>query len=225
MLFPMSIELKNIDSMIFDFDYTLVDSSPVILEGISYALGKMGLPIPTPELMRKTIGLTSKDALKVLIGTNDRKAVAEFEVLFIRREGEVTFERTIFLEGAKQVLKELDGRGLGLGIVSNRSHKMIDEFLRREKISELVDVIVGVEDAPKPKPDPSGLMMALNKLAGSKTRTFYIGDSRVDAKTAHRVGIPFIAVLSGMTPKQDFKKYSPCFIVNKLTEILQLFNQ
>jgi phosphoglycolate phosphatase len=225
MLFPMSIELGSVNLLIFDFDYTLVDSSPVIIEGVSYALGKMGLAIPAPEILVKTIGRSSKDALKELLGTRNRDIIKEFQDLVTYRENEVIFEKTALVDGAEQTLKKLKRSGLRMGIVSNQYRHRIEVFLSREKLIDLFDAIVGVEDAPKSKPDPSGLLMALNKLNGLKTETVYVGDSPVDAETARRIKMPFIAILTGTTSERDFKKYSPCSFINSLLELPQLLDK
>ena len=58
----------------------------------------------------------------------------EFKYLFTQREDEVMLERTILLDGVKQVLMELDCRDLGLGIVSNKSHHWIEAFLLSEDL-------------------------------------------------------------------------------------------
>ena len=130
----------------------------------------------------------------------------------------------IFLDGVKQVLLDLDRRGILLGIVSNKYRYRIEAFLLRERLEKLIDVIVGFEDAAKPKPDPEGLIIAMNKLGKPREETVYIGDGLIDAETAGRIGVRFIAVLTGVTSRQDFENYSPCFIINSIEELPQLLS-
>lgn len=213
---------EHVDSILFDFDYTLVDSSPVIIECISYALGEMGLSVPARELVRATTGMSSHDALKALLPDNNPATVKKFRQLFTGREEEVMLEKTILLRGVKEMLVELDLRGFRLGIVSNQPRRWIEAVLRREKLAERIDVIVGFEDAPKAKPNPAGLLLAVSRLGSSKMQTVYIGDSTVDAAAARRIKMPFIAVLTGVTSRQGFKRYSPCQIIDDLQELPRL---
>jgi phosphoglycolate phosphatase len=111
-----------------------------------------------------------------------------------------------------------------LGIVSNKYRYRIEAFLSRENLKDLIDIVVGYEDAPKPKPDPAGLLIAAQKLGTSPVDIVYIGDSLIDAETASRIQIPFIAVLTGVTAREDFKDYSPCHILNGLPELSQLLS-
>ena len=48
--------------VLFDFDFTLVDSSEGIIACIKYAFRKMGKSIPDDEKIRKTIGMSLDDA-------------------------------------------------------------------------------------------------------------------------------------------------------------------
>jgi phosphoglycolate phosphatase len=83
-------------------------------------------------------------------------------------------------------------------------------------------IIFDFDYTPKPKPEPDGLLMAMNKLGKPQQQTVYIGDSLIDAETASRIGMSFIAVLTGVTSRQDFAAYSPCSIINNLQELQQL---
>jgi phosphoglycolate phosphatase len=222
MLFPMSSELINIKSIIFDFDYTLVESSRASIECISYALNEMCLPLPSHDLIRKTIGLSLEDALKALTQIEDQKTAKEFRRLFVHRADEVMLDMMVFLNGVKQVLLELDSRGILMGIVSNKYRYRIEAFLQREHLEKLISVVVGFEDTPNPKPEPDGLLMAMNKMGKPRQQTVYIGDSLIDAETASRIGMSFIAVLTGVTSRQDFAAYSPCSIINNLQELQQV---
>jgi phosphoglycolate phosphatase len=224
MLFQMSRAFNNTHAIIFDFDLTLVDSSSASVECISFALKEMGLPVPTPELICKTIGMSLEDALEALTLLDDPGSGKEFRRLFVQRADEVMLDMMTFLDGVKQVLLDLDRRDILLGVVSNKYRYRIEAFLLREHLENLVDVIVGYEDTPKPKPDPDGLIIAMNKLGKPKNEMVYIGDSWIDAETAGRIGVSFIAVLTGITSRQDFKPYSPCYIIDTLRELPQLLS-
>jgi phosphoglycolate phosphatase len=222
MLFPMSTRLRNIQSVIFDFDYTLVDSSAASIECISFALNNMQLPVPAPELICKTIGMSLENTLKALTRIDDQISAKEFRRLFTLRADHVMLDLIVFLSGAKQVLSELDKRGIMLGIVSNKYRYRIEAFLQRENLEGLIDVIVGFEDTTKPKPEPDPLLFAISKLGRPREQTVYVGDSLIDAETASRTGISFIAVLTGVTTRQDFAGYFPCSIINNLQELPEL---
>jgi phosphoglycolate phosphatase len=211
----------NVNAVIFDFDYTLVDSSSASIECVSYALKQMKLPMPSTESIKKTIGLSIEDTLKALCQIDDPEAASEFRRLFVVRADEVMLERIVFLNGAKQVLMDLHRRHLGVGIVSNRYRYRIEAFISREHVKWAIDVVVGCEDEPKLKPDPAALLMAVHKLGRTHQQTVYVADNLIDAETAQRIHVPFIAVLTGASHKEDFVKYSPCCIINNLQELAQ----
>jgi phosphoglycolate phosphatase len=210
---------ENINAIIFDFDYTLVDSSSAGIECISYALKQMKLPMPSMESIKQTIGMSIEDTLKALCQVDDPAATSEFRRLFVHRADEVMLERIAFLSGAKQVLIDLHRRKFGLAIVSNRYRYRIEAFLSRENVKWAIDVVVGFEDAPKPKPDPAALLLAVHKLGRTHQQTVYIGDNRVDAEIAQRIHVPFIAVLTGIARKEDFVNYAPICIIDNLQEL------
>ncbi|MDH3604729.1 MAG: HAD family hydrolase, partial [Candidatus Tectomicrobia bacterium] len=72
------------DAVVFDFDYTLADSSNGIVKCIRHALDHLGLA-PAPESrMRESIGLTLAATLTYLTGIEDAKTAAEFTHTFVQ---------------------------------------------------------------------------------------------------------------------------------------------
>lgn len=59
---------ENIKAVIFDFDYTLADSSKGIIECIDYALRILGLTSVTTEVACENIGLSFDDTFFKLTG-------------------------------------------------------------------------------------------------------------------------------------------------------------
>jgi len=174
--------LPRFTAVIFDFDYTLADSSRGVLECVNHALGSLGLPTATREEIDGTIGMSLPDTLACLAGEGHRGRGEEFSRLFIERADEVMAGLTTVYEQAPRVMERLKGRGLSLGIVSTKFRYRIEAILGREGLLEPFDVIVGGEDVSRQKPDPEGLLSAIERLGCPPSEALYVGDSLIDAE-------------------------------------------
>ncbi len=206
--------------MIFDFDYTLADSSRGVLECINYALEGLGLPKVAAEDAQGTIGLSLPNILVTLVGREQEGRAGEFARLFVEKANEVMTDQTEIFEGVPEVIRRLKAEGVTLGIVSTKFRRRIEEILGREDLREPFDVIVGGEDVSRHKPDPEGLLAAIERLGGSPSGSLYVGDSVTDAETARRAGVPFAAILNGVTPREAFKDYPAYRILDNLGDLI-----
>jgi phosphoglycolate phosphatase len=186
----------------FDFDYTLADSSPGIVECVNYALARLGLDPIAPAKIRKTIGLSLPETCLALTGRSDLGQ--EFTSLFILRADEIMADLTVLMDSVPDTVQVLKKRGYQLGIVSTKFRRRIETILARENLLESFDVIVGGEDVTEFKPDPEGANLAMQRLECTPSNSIYVGDSRVDLETAKRAGLPFIALVTGPTTREEF---------------------
>lgn len=108
--------------------------------------------------------------------------------------------------------------GLKVGIVSTKFRYRIEAILQREGLLDCFDVIIGGEDVTLTKPDPQGLLMAMESMQMNKQNIIYAGDSVVDAETARRAVVSFVALLSGTTSEEEFLKYQPLNIFANLDQ-------
>ena len=108
---------------------------------------------------------------------------------------------------------------VALGIVSTKFRRRIAEILQRESLVESFEVVVGGEDVVDHKPNPEGLLFAIQQLGCSRSKVLYVGDSTTDAETARRACVPFAAVLSGVTTAEEFGDYRPETIMHNLGEL------
>ena len=206
--------------VIFDFDYTLADSSRGVLECINHAFKGMGLPKVVAEDAQRTIGLSLPNILMTLAGREHEGRGGEFARLFVERANEVMTDQTSIFEEVPEVIRRLKDEGMAIGIVSTKFRRRIEEILGREDLLEPFDVIVGGEDVSRHKPDPEGLLAAIERLGGSPSGSLYVGDSVTDAETARRAAVPFAAVLNGVTPREAFKDYPAYRILDNLGELI-----
>ncbi len=205
-------------TVLFDFDYTLADSSRPVFECINFALDGLGLPTVTYDRACTTIGLSLGDTLVQLAGEKHSHLSDEFLKLFLEMADRVMVEKTVLFEAVPETMVKLKDQGQAIGIVSTKYRYRIESILARYDCHGLFDVIIGGEDVVEHKPDPRGLLAALERLK-SGTECVYVGDSLVDAETAERADVDFVATLTGVTPKADFNGYSALGIINHVSEL------
>ena len=216
--------MSRFRAVLFDFDYTLADSSRGVVECINYAFRGMGLSKASPEEIRRTIGLSLPNILMRLAGVEHAERSREFGRLFLERADEVMADLTRVFDDVPEVIGHLKDGGLALGIVSTKFRYRIADILERHASSDCFDVIVGGEDVSMMKPDPKGIYMASDRLGVKKKHSVYLGDSLTDAETAKRAHIDFIAVLSGTTTRDEFRPYPVRRVIHSITELPFLLN-
>lgn len=205
-------------AVIFDFDYTLGDSTNGIVQSANYALARLGFEERSVGEIRKTVGLTLKETFHALTGDPDDGKAARFAELFREKADQVMTDNTVLYGDTMKVLGELSRLGIKTGIVTTKFHYRIDAVLRKFDAEKLVGAVVGGEDVAAAKPDPEGLFKAIEALGADKREVLYVGDSLVDTRTAKAAGVDLAAVLTGTT--DDFSEYDCVFIGKDLSEIL-----
>ena len=211
-----------VQAIILDFDYTLADSSRGIIECINFALGRLGLPLADDAVIRRTIGLPLSDALMVLGGEEYTQHTDDFTELFTERADEVMTDSTRLFDPVPETVAVLRGLGIRLGIVTLKYRYRIESILRRERLLDAFEVIIGAEDVSEHKPNPKALLAAIERLNCVRQNCFYVGDSVTDAKTAQRADTDFIAVLSGVTPRAAFDDYDVYIVLEDVSGLLSL---
>ncbi len=191
------------NTIIFDFDYTLADSSRGVVSCVNFALENLGFPPTTYKKSCQTIGLSLPETFAYLTG-EPAKQGQEFARLFVDQAERVMTDRTVLFPSTPPAIKKLKRLGYQLGIVSTKFRYRIEEILTRDGMLAPFDQIVGGEDVTRHKPDPESLLQALEKLNTFPQNAVYVGDSVTDAKTAANVGLPFYAILSGVTLRTAF---------------------
>ena len=160
----------NFKAVFFDFDYTLADGTEAIVAGFRYAFGRMGLPEPTEEAIRPTIGMVLEDEFTFLSGEADPARRAEFRQLYTEKAGPMHVSVTRLFPGALELLTALKRRGIPTGIVSTKKTATIRDVAEARGITPLLSSILGGDQVSAPKPDPEGLLASLTALGWNPTR-------------------------------------------------------
>lgn len=218
----MSQPKPPVQAIIFDFDYTLADSSRGVIVCFNFAFDRLGLPIADDATIRQTIGLTLPDALVMLGGKEYTRYTDAFTRLFMERADEIMADNTQLFEVVPETVETLRDLGIRLGIFSLKYRYRIETVLKREALLDAFEVIIGAEDVSEYKPNPKGLLVAMERLGCVRENCLYVGDSLTDAKTAQRADTDFIAVLSGVTPRAAFDNYNIYAVLEDVSGLLSL---
>lgn len=211
----------------FDFDYTLGDSTPAIVEGYRLGFAALGLDPPTADQVRHTIGLTLADGYSLITGDHDPERQEAFHRTFqhtvgVKADGEkrkLMIEGTTLFPGAVELLQALKDANVRTAIVSTKPGDTIRQIFAHQGKMELLDLIIGGDEVHRNKPDPEGLQIALDRLGLTAGQVLFCGDTVIDAATAQAGGCDFCAVLNGTTPREAFAGFPYVHIADDLDDL------
>ena len=205
-------QMNGLNAVIFDFDYTLGDSSLGIHDCINHGLTGLGFPPVSYKEACASIGKSLPDTLVQYTGEEHRDRSDEFYRLFMEKSMEVMVEKCRLYPGVPETVQSLRDMGFSLAIASTKHRHRIDRILVRYGLGEFFDVVVGGEDVSRHKPDPGCVQIVLNRLGVAPSECVYVGDNVVDAAAAEAAGLCFIGVLTGVGLPERYSGF-PCLAV------------
>lgn len=212
--------MKRYHTYLFDFDYTLADSSKGIVICFRNVLERHRHTGISDEQIKRTIGKTLVDSFSILTGIGDEAILEEYRKEYVKEADRFMTANTRLFPETVSVLQALKEKGANIGIISTKYRYRIMELAKDTVPEGIIDLIVGGEDVKAAKPSPEGVFLALENLGTDKDTTLYIGDSIVDAETAQAAGIDFAGVLHGATTAEELEAYPHVAIMKDLTELL-----
>lgn len=205
---------------VFDFDYTLVFSEKAILECFRHVFEHFGFSGSSDDEIKATIGMSLYEAISMLTGVKDPAAIDDMTMEYRLHADLIMAKNTFLFPAAPKLLREIKKLGSVCAIVSNKYRFRIEETLEMYGLSDLFSIVLGPEDFSNFKPDPEGLLLAVQRLGVSPSQTLYIGDSIIDAQTAMNAGVDFAAVTTGHTVAEAFLTFPYVKIIPDLSSLL-----
>ncbi|HTP39598.1 MAG TPA: HAD family hydrolase [Steroidobacteraceae bacterium] len=181
--------------LLFDFDGTLVDSAPGILESMRAAFTATGLTarIPMTELIN---GLPLRAALVRALGADDLPRIARLEAAFREHYDGVGHRGTRPYPGIPAALDALRAAGHRLHIVTNKRLAPTQLILAQLQWDALFDTVNTLDSSPGLQRKSEVVARLLSGIGGPATATM-IGDTEEDAAAALDNGLPFVWVRWG----------------------------
>jgi pyrophosphatase PpaX len=222
--------------ILFDFDGTLVNTTPLILRSFRATWVKVfGFEMDDADYI-KTFGTLLHSALKGLTeqciadgricAVEDLTAKAD-ELLRIYREFNLEWHDEAIepFAGIDDALQELKARNYRLGIVSSKMRFGVDRGLNVFAMAELFDVIIAADDVANHKPHPEPLLKALEKFDALPHEAIYVGDSIHDIAAGRAAQIATAAAAWGPFPRTELEELKPDYLLDEPRELLNFLKK
>ncbi len=193
-----------IKAVIFDVDGTLLNTSPDIQITLNATLTRFNLPPRTYEQTLRGIGNGAKNLIRISI--EDRQDLLD-EVYkdYVEHFADCDNTHTTFYEGEREVLQDLQARGIQFAIISNKPQKALEKACA-DLLSEFQwAYMIGQSDAYPLKPAPDAIYAVLDGLGISRDECVFVGDGDTDVQIARNAGIRCITALWGYRGREELE--------------------
>ena len=220
--------MTKIKGVIFDLDGTLIDSLETYTRALNHGIEKLNLGPISKEEMATFLnrGLGIRSILSELYPFLEKEAIAQCNEEMTKAYLELEEEGVPLKPGVEDVLPQLEGMGLKMGIVTGRltSGEMKWLELRRLNIDGFIQAMVTAAEAPR-KPAPDGVIKCVEELGLSPEECVLVGDSQVDIISGKGAGMRTIAVCGGVVDVESLASENPDVIISNLSELPSKINE
>lgn len=214
----MSVQTRP-RAMIFDWDNTLIDSWVVIQDALNATFREFGVPEWTLDETKVRVAKSMRDSFPELFGEEWELAGKAFYGHFEA----IHLDRLTPLPGAGQAIEELAALGIYLGVVSNKTGKLLRAEARQLGWDKHFGQIIGATDAPRDKPAKDPVLMALEGSNISPSAdVWFVGDARVDMECAFNAGCTAILVRPEPPGNGEFDGVAPALHVDAAQKLSNL---
>ena len=209
-----------IDTVFFDLDGTLTDSSPGILAGAAYALTALGRPTRPEEVPTEVISPPLYDFFTGRYGLNDadgRRAVAAYREYYAE---EGIFKNRVY-DGIPEMLDRLRGGGLRLYIATGKPHPYANRIAEHFGLSPYLCGVYGAEFDGTRGDKAELLAYALEREGIAPKTAVMVGDRRYDVLGALGTGVLPIGVLWGYGDRRELTEAGAMRVVLTPAELAE----
>ena len=213
---------------IFDLDGTLADTLHSIAWFGNGALQAFGFPaIPVMEY-KQMVGNGADLLIRRMLARVDASLpegeIRRFRAEYDRRYADDPMALVGAYPGLPDLLGYLHGKGLKLGVLSNKPDDMT-RAIAGELYGDVLDLIQGQREGVPTKPDPTALLAMAEALGLAPADILYIGDSGVDMDTGRNAGMDACGVLWGFREEAELVEHGAKYLASDPTQLQKIIEK
>ncbi len=209
----------KIDGILFDFDGTLCNTIPLIVDSYHYTYKKHNKRYHTAEEIIAGIGLP----LETVFSSEYPEETAELLKTYLDYNNKITPTHFGIFLGIVPMLKTLQELKVPMGIVTAKRLDNITVSLEVAELEQYFTCLVTKFDTNKHKPNPAPLILGMEKLGfADPRRILYVGDAVFDVQAAKNGN--FLSAIVDWTQgdKTILRQEKPDFWLNKPDDLIEI---
>jgi len=214
--------LTGIRLIIYDLDGVLVDTSDAICLSFNAALENTGEPPRSDEEIRRMIGVPLDEMYRKVL---PRERWVLIEGCFKRyREAfmNISLKHTRILDGVEATLTHFEDEGLQQCLATNKSTPEAEKILAHLGIDGYLDLIVGYDDVPNPKPSPDMILLALDAMGVKPGEAVLAEDSPTGLAAGKAAGVFTVAVATGFYSQETLAGFTPDYLIDEIKALREI---
>ena len=197
--------MSQIYTILFDLDGTIVNTAPDLMAAHNHVMKKFGHAEKKLSEIKSLAGRGAwvmmqrsfKEEIKdEKIKKKMTKEFIDFYAKNIDRESQP-------INGIIEFLKWAKNKKISMAVCTNKQERLAVDLLKKLDMSKYFEYIAGADTFEFNKPDPRHLTSVVEIIGGDLKKTMMIGDSEVDANSAHNANLPFVLIKDGYTEKTE----------------------
>jgi pyrophosphatase PpaX len=202
--------------VLFDLDGTIVDSGWMILASYRHATQTvLGREIPDDVLMARVGAGHLEEQMAEFDAAKAKELAHAYREFYAPLHSELRA-----FPGMLELLRRLDEEGRRLGVVSAKRHDVVQLAFDALGFGDMMDVVVGSDEATRGKPHPDQILVALDRLGADPDATAYVGDAPFDVAAARAAGVHAVGVTwGGIHTRERMEAEGPDAVVDTPDEL------
>lgn len=211
-------------AVVFDLDGTLLNTLADLATAMNAALAASGLPTHSVESYKIHVGGGLMNLIhRTAPGSQDDPALEAKLVADMRAEYSNCWDATTHpYDGVGEMLDALTGRGVPMGVFSNKPHDFTMLCVTKLLASWSFVAVRGVNGETPRKPDPAGALAVAAAMNAEPARTLYVGDTGTDMVTGTNAGMYTVGVTWGFRGVAELRANGARAIITEPSGLLDL---
>jgi phosphoglycolate phosphatase len=197
--------MTQIYTILFDLDGTIVNTAPDLMAAHNHVMRKYG---HTEKRLEDIKSLAGRGAWVMMQRSfkeeiKDEKMKKKMTKEFIDFYSKNIDRNSFPIDGSIDFFKWAKSKNISMAVCTNKQEKLAVDLLKKLDIYKYFEYVAGSDTFSYNKPDPRHLTDVVEIIGGDLKKTMMIGDSEVDATSAHNANLPFVLVRDGYTEKTE----------------------
>ncbi len=203
------------ETVLFDLDGTLADTIPLIVASYQHAFRTVLAQEVEEARARAWIGRPLLPALLEESADHGHELDRVYRAWNLENTGRLIQRYA----GVPEMLEALASAGVRCGVATSKRRETAMLALEGVGIAGVIDVVAGLEDTTRHKPEPEPLLHAAATLGVAPGTCVYVGDATVDVLAARAAGMAAVAVTWGAGEREALVATGPDAVVDTVPDL------